>query len=101
MVAAACSIPWPNSPTSGAYLRDPGPNSCEFSYRVGNRMRTLHFSRGCLLVAIVMGAPASAIAQPFGPNTAKEPIAEKFSLGRAVAFLDHVALQWNTRRKCA
>ncbi|MCO6454347.1 MAG: squalene--hopene cyclase [Pirellulaceae bacterium] len=35
-----------------------------------------------------------------GPNSPLEPLAERFSLDRAVQFLDSAALQWQKERKC-
>ena len=35
-----------------------------------------------------------------GPNTDKEPIAEKFSLERGARFLDTVSVNWTRNRKC-
>jgi len=37
---------------------------------------------------------------PPGPNRADEPLAEKFSMKRAVEFLDSAALSWQKQRKC-
>ena len=37
---------------------------------------------------------------PPGPNRADEPLAEKFSMKRAVQFLDSAALSWQKQRKC-
>jgi squalene-hopene/tetraprenyl-beta-curcumene cyclase len=52
-----------------------------------------------LAFSLPITARADGQANP-GPNTDKEPIAEKFSLERGARFLDTVSVNWTRNRKC-
>jgi squalene-hopene/tetraprenyl-beta-curcumene cyclase len=54
----------------------------------------------CMLVAAWAASVIHSQAQEFGPNSPKEPLADKLSLARAAAFLDKAALNWTTKNKC-
>ncbi len=56
-----------------------------------------------LVLALTLVATALAdepTSNPPGPNRVDEPVAEDFSLDRATRFLDDVATDWTTSRKC-
>jgi squalene-hopene/tetraprenyl-beta-curcumene cyclase len=57
-----------------------------------------------LLAAVVLlgqsSTPAADLPATLGPNSANEPIAEKFSIERGARFLDTVSVNWTRQRKC-
>jgi hypothetical protein len=57
-----------------------------------------------MLAVMVLLAPSvtRAVDAPakLGPNSAKEPMAERFSIERGAPFLDAVSVDWTRQRKC-
>jgi squalene-hopene/tetraprenyl-beta-curcumene cyclase len=59
--------------------------------------RCLYFG---LMLCVVCSVRAADTKEKFGPNTADEPMATKFSLKKSAEFLDHMGTTWTRERNC-
>ena len=67
------------------------------------RTRTFLSAAALLLVACLNtsgdDAQPAAVVKPT-PNSADEPLAKEFALGKAATFLDNVSVSWTREKKC-